>query len=746
MNIFGNKISLNHYFELTAFIALQHSFEEFYNNIQKNPYNKSDIPADSISTYFQKIVFKNSSSTCEIAFPMIDLQTALRIYQELFNANYMNLNVIEIDDYIIKSIFTTNDLKKMLKGTSNWPEIICFTISSSFELNFLNIFGPVLEQSNDNRWVLKSIIAVRGSIYLSIVRKGDFWSIDFPTNLKANKIGLSEAISKVFEAGFMPVGFFYFYHNKEVPKLEFITKDVNKYIKYKQKTEQPIITKSVCLNQKILEKKILKEMNNGIENDIRKLKNAICPKTYDLMNAVLGNQEKLVMKIGNYEIVGQKNIPGNSKFRHVSSSKEYPIQTSNSKMPQPMRLVGKSESRTTDNTKNTYQKNSPVSKPPLLALKINPSSPQNLKLKKFQEFHNNPSMPPEFNVMKTDENFFYQATQHAYQNPPDNENYFKPLSNLKDTSLNMGVTNFTTPPQITPGVQPKSLEIEAGLEFKGDFENLPQFGRLNNTPYFKDSNQELPAFSMTNQRLSPTFRIPDKKLPPDIQIFNLDMPPAFPGSNQNITPPNQNIPPAFAGSNQNIPPAFPGPNQNITPTFLTPNQNIPPAFLTPSQKTSPTILTPNQNIPPAFPAPNQNIPPSFPTPNQSIPPPLLAPNQSIPPAFPSSNQNIPPLFPISSPSEIRSDHNILYNENPGPNIYENYPPQHNNPELNQEYSGYQNPLGNNPTSINPQEYNYNNQYYNAEGLNSQVYYDDNGNPYYYNYSDENRIVNENYRQ
>ncbi|OMJ95585.1 hypothetical protein SteCoe_1005 [Stentor coeruleus] len=828
MDVFGNKVSPDLYLDLTVFIALQNSFEEFYKNIQKNPQNISDIPADSIDTYFQKIIFKNNINTCEIAFPMVDFLTAIRMYQGLFNTNYMNLDVIEIENDMTKSLFTTNDLKKLLKDTS-WPEIICFTISTSFNLNFLNIFGPVLEQSNEARWVLKSIIAVRGTLYLSIVRKGELWTMDLPTKGKTNNITLLEATTKALEAGFMPIGLFYFYHTKEVPKSEpIISKDINKYIKYKQKAEQIVVSKSMCWNQKRIEMKILEKMKNGDENDIRRLKIYLNPKTYDKMNSVLGeqSQEKPVMKAGNFEVSRQKVASGPPNLRLSSNTKENPTQAGKPKMPPPMNITGKNEENF-------------VSKPPQLVIKsFSPDStdqkghafkePPNLCLPNPRDIQNNPNIPPPFNAKKMD-NFGYQTTPPVLQNTINQS--MPPLFQAPPSfpKFNQESPSFPAPNQNKP------------LSFPAPNQNKP--------PSFPISNQEPPSFPAPNQNKPPSFPAPNQNKPSSFPTSNQESPsfptpPSFPAPDQNKPPsfptsnqeppsfptppsfpaPNQNKPPSFPTSNQEppsfpTPPSFPAPNQNKPPSFPisnqeppsfpAPNQNMPPLFSMPNQKPPQTLPIPYQETPPL---PNIDIPESFSKPNQSIPPALPIPNQDLPPPLPTIDipenkyenslpPNIelpPPLSSIQKPPEISNYPNIIHNENYPPQEhkideyqryennqeydynYQNYGREGHNPEYNyyQNYDAeghqnygdeeHQNYIAEGHQNYGDEEHqnyaaeghqnygdeehqnyaaegyqNYGDeehQNYAAEGYNPQVYYDENNEPHYYNYSDKNQMV------
>ncbi|OMJ70618.1 hypothetical protein SteCoe_31361 [Stentor coeruleus] len=273
MNLFKSKITYDQTLSLSPIISLQETFEEFYQYIQKNSESKQDIEYQESQDLLYSKIFKenieNSQNQLEIALPRLDLITALKIYQWVFNTNYMNLQIIDIVNDKTHNILRAEIMKKMLDNDF-WPEILCFVLSESYKENIVSYIESRLEKSDKEYWDLKSIIASNGFLYISIVKKDDLWVLSKLFSPEKKKLTLSEAIIEALEGGFKPISFFYFYEPKKNHiKHDFLLKNSEKYTNYCRMLSEIPKTKSKCCGEGKIAQAVIKMLKSDEGFELR---------------------------------------------------------------------------------------------------------------------------------------------------------------------------------------------------------------------------------------------------------------------------------------------------------------------------------------------------------------------------------------------------------------------------------------------------------------------------------------------
>ena len=82
---------------------------------------------------------------------------------------------------------------------------------STFESSFTH---------NANKWALRSIIAAKGDLHVSITNNNEIWTIRTLLGMDMQYPSKNSAIFGIFEAGYTPVAFLYFHNNSLEGKKE----------------------------------------------------------------------------------------------------------------------------------------------------------------------------------------------------------------------------------------------------------------------------------------------------------------------------------------------------------------------------------------------------------------------------------------------------------------------------------------------------------------------------------------------
>lgn len=296
MYLFQCKITQDQYLSLSPFISLQETFEEFYQFIQKLPDKKQDIKYKESQSLLRSKIFKtnlvNNQNLQEIILANLDLITALRLYQWLFNTNYMNLHVIHIKNDKTKCFLNAKNLKNMINNDL-WPDILCFILPRFYEGCIVNYIESVLQKSDNESWELKSIIASNGILYMSIVKKQGFWYLSRYFCNEIKKLTLSEAIIEALENGFKPMSFFYFYEAKKIAIKEyFLLKGSEIYVDYYKKLDKIQEFKSKCCGEEKIASSVMKVLRSDEGCKIRNIVKIKFLDSYCTENAPLSRENR----------------------------------------------------------------------------------------------------------------------------------------------------------------------------------------------------------------------------------------------------------------------------------------------------------------------------------------------------------------------------------------------------------------------------------------------------------------------
>jgi hypothetical protein len=215
------------------------------------------------------------------------------------------------------------------------PHIVAFIIPNSSPKNNISAFQSSFEYNND-AWVLKSIIGVKGSLYTTITKNQATWVIEGASSPFEDK---NKAVLNLIKDGFEIVGFVYFSDNnkKYIDKIDIRIDDESEKIKLKSFNGSRI--SSVCLNEEKIQDKIfnfVKESNNTYSKFKRPSPTVFISNKNTISRQNSINFEKLPFKNQNLDFKNipnlRKNPPPNKEHGHnlMSPRLNYNLETQES--------------------------------------------------------------------------------------------------------------------------------------------------------------------------------------------------------------------------------------------------------------------------------------------------------------------------------------------------------------------------------------------------------------------------------
>lgn len=221
--IFSIKLKEDQFIDLNNFESLETILSEFY---EKNRSRTRGDAKQSLQTqvtdYFSEII-KNKSNDAENIEKLSKLSpiSIIRLYHSVLNQDKKTMRIIELTpEFLFKALSHTVLKDTYFTSISEIP-IICFTLPDIYQVYCLNIFASHFKV-DCHLWVLKGILCVRDGLSITITKNTEKkkWILNSKFS-KCSKYqdfpNLTSAFAAASVKGFLPISFFYFIDNTEVP-------------------------------------------------------------------------------------------------------------------------------------------------------------------------------------------------------------------------------------------------------------------------------------------------------------------------------------------------------------------------------------------------------------------------------------------------------------------------------------------------------------------------------------------------